>query len=502
MLMFLIEHQNESAVGMAERFGYTKYLLDNVGYDTATLGNTAENTLSNTYIKKATTDAQKSSLNQTINFFTDGADQQGSTPLSPLKATTGEEEKTKDVVLPSATDNVDFILSLWGRSDTATSAVRNESGILSKSEQIFTIPKELTKYMGFTDNQGNESGVISQTLQQVSGVLSGDDTYTNKDMSCGIINFNTILGEHSIWQILTNNCNNLMNELIPEMRFDNGIPKLTLYNRIKPFAINSDEDITRDGRAVGDGLGSKSGDTVKDNLSMYKHVRRKTIDPDDVIMSSYGTNWRDRVNFIEVTIARTLFQENYAADIKLDSQFVDQSSIGRDGLLSMVASTTYVPAKKGGVANPIGVSAYKHLLKEWHFNTHKMFNGTIQLVGQDQYIQVGDNIMVESKVINRENFNNNIKQKTIKDKTYLMAHVESITHNTAVDNNGSRVFTTSINFVRGIITDINGNLIENQDIPGAVDQDTSGITPSQSKIKQTTSTSGRLDPDRQKLKGS
>lgn len=489
---------NESAVGMAERFGYTKYLLDNIGYDASSLGGNANPVPA--LLKKPETDNAKASVDRMTDFIINDSQGKVTPPLAPNNTTAGEETKEEKVTLPTETDNVNFILSLWGRSDTATAEVENETGLVAKSKQIFKIPNQLAKYMGFVDKSSKVSPVISQMLQQKSGKLTGNDRYADKGNSAGIIDFNTILGEHTIWQILNNNCNPLINELIPEIRFTGDTPKLTLYNRVRPFSINSESDITADDRAVGDGIGAKRGDTVKDYISRYKDVRKIVIDSDDVILCSYGTNWRDRVNFVEVNIGRSLFQENYAADIKLDSQFVDQDSIGRDGLLSMMSSTTYVPLKEGA-ADPIGVSAYKHLLKEWHFNTHKMFNGTLNLIGQDQYIQVGDNILVESKVLNAENFNNNVKQKNTRTKTYLMAHVESISHQTVVDQNGGRVFTTSINFVRGVLTDVNGNIVIQDNNVGAVDQDASLVTPSVERNSQSLGTSGPNDPDRQKLKG-
>lgn len=491
---------NESAVGMAERFGYTKYLLDSIGFDANSLGQNAKSVPK--YVSRPTqSEEAKASVANNVNFLLNGTDEQEvlASPDVPLNAQEGQEERDTKVRLPSARDNVKFILSLWGRSDAATSALEEESGLVAKSQQVFKLPNQLAKYMGLVDRSSEISPVISQVLEQISGVLEGDDSYTNDDKSSGIVNFNTILGEHSVWQILNNNCNSLINELIPEIRFEDGTPKLCIYNRTRPFAINEDDEISRDGRSVGDNEGAKKGETVSDLVSQYKLVRKKLIDTNDVILCNYGTNWRDRINFIEVNIARSLFQENYAADIKLDSQFVDQSSIGRDGLLSMISSTTYIPTNEG-FADPIGVIAYKHILKEWYFNTHKMFNGSLNLIGQDQYIQVGDNILVSTKALNSDK-NLSAKQNQSSIDTYMMAHVESISHQTVEDGNGSRVFTTSVNFVRGIITDINGNLISSEDIAGAVDQDGILTTPTVERNDNVFGTSGSFDPDRQKTRG-
>lgn len=494
---------NQSAMGMAERFGYIDYLVKSLNYNSASTGTqAAANFGGNGALNKAKSDVSATSIKTTNNFIQAGS---GATATTSQPTAVGVQKDEK-VKLPSAIDNVNFILSLWGRSDPQTANVKNETGLLAKSKQIFRIPNQLAKFMKFIKEDDNTtSPIVADILKQIGGKLTGYDIYEDKDASCGIIDFNTILGEHTIWQIITNNSNELINELIPEIRFTNSNPTLALYNRVRPFTINDEKIIKKDTNAVGDG-GSRGLNVVEDvsqtsqkskvdpYLSKYSSVRRKTIASNDVLVCNYGTNWRDRVNFIEVTIARTLFQEAYAADIKLDSQFSDESSIGRDGLLSMIVSTSYVPAETG-IANPAGVSAYKHALKEWYFNTHKMFNGTLNLVGQDQYIQVGDNILVESKVLNR-NYNTNIEQKTPKTPaTYMLAHVEGISHQATIDANGARIFTTTIEFVRGIITDINGNIKVGGSHVGAVDQDASLLDIASERNRETVWNFGPLDPD-------
>ncbi len=495
-------------VGMAERFGYVDYLRKAVGLNTdVILGATANPDVAPGALARPQTDQTKSSVNHTIGFLgstgSTGIPVSPSTPITASAPTAGQQPKDATPQLPSAKDNISFILSLWGRPDKATAAVKEESGIMAKSQQVFKIPDDLVKYMGFVDDADKQSGAISQILTQINGKLTDkQDTYTNEDDSCGIVDFSTILGEHSLWQILTSNSNDLINELIAEIKFNNGKPSLVLYNRVRPFAVNSLDIIKRDTNAVGDdgvtnGKGKTQKALVDPYISPFKYVKKRMISSNDVLMCSFGTNWRDRVNFVEVTIARTLFQEAWASEIKLASQFVDEASIGRDGLLSMIASTSYIPATNKA-ANPEGVSAYKHAIKEWYFNTHKMLNGTINLIGQDQYIQVGDNIMIESKVLNK-NYNLNINQKTSPPNiaTYMLAHVESISHQTQVDGNGSRVFTTSINFVRGIITNVNGDMIVSGGHVGAVDQDASLVGPSVERNRETINTSSSTDPDRQ-----
>jgi len=437
--------------------------------------------------------------------------------------------------LPSAGDNVAFLLKLWGQVDQVSSAVLAETKLLGKSQQVFKLPKEAAEYMQFKrgDTEGNNDGkkkvsnVISDVLTPIVGKLKEStrndgfsDRYEGKDKSAGIIDFNTVLGEHSFWQVLNDNCNSPINELIPEIRFaKNGQATLALYQRVRPFAVKTKKEIMKDDKEVGGGTARRIVGPLRPNVqetnetmasakktiaanyfSRFENVRTKKIDVTDIINCNFGTNWRDKYNFVEVNINRSLFKEAWSTAIKLESQFKDSDSIGRDGLKSMIQSFAYLPTTENGIQSVLDTFVYKYALKEWYFNTHKMLNGNIQLVGQDQYIQVGDNIRVKAEALGLAK-NISAAQKKSRSFTYMTAHVESISHNVQVDRNGARTFITNINFIRGIITDINGKLIAEDGNAGAVDQDAAKVTPSVEKNTGVLGSSGPNDPDRQKLKG-
>ncbi len=543
----------ELAVGTAERFGFEEYLLKAVGYEPTKIGKKANETPPNT--KRPKTEASIKPVEQTNDFLNNGGFLDPRIPLGlqvagaavveetpsdfldpriPLglqretdTQTVIDEEnppefigppappiapKDQTIKLPSAADSVAAILKLWGRSDPATSQMSKDTGLLAKSQQQFRIPDRAAEYMQFKDTKGKVSNVISQVLTQITGKLIGQDKYSNVDRSAGIINFDTIIGDHSIWQVLNDNNNAPINELIPEIRFEDKETVLALYNRVRPFTVKEDVVILGDNKKVGDGIRVKKNESIaRFFLSKFRLVKTKMIDINDVINCNFGTNWRDKYNFIEVNIDRSLFKETFAKDIKLESQFKDEDSIGRDGLQPMMTSFTYVPQGPDGIQNVLGVFVYKYALKEWHFNTHKMLNGNMQLIGQDQYIQVGDNIRVKAEVLGLSK-NISAVQKATRIETYVTAHVESITHTAQVDPNGARSFVTNINFVRGIITDVNGNIVAATAIDkhigkrvttnaGAVDQDARKLTASAEKNQGTVSTSGSKDPDRRKFKG-
>src|SRR5690606_13275780 len=90
--------------------------------------------------------------------------------------------------------------------------------------------------------------------------------------------------------------------------------------------------------------------------------------------------------------------------------------------------------------------------------------------GLSDYIQVGDNIMMEASVLgapfNKAQVSGNTGGGMLQATTppqptaFLLAHVEQIEHNFEIDQEtGARSFITTVRFVRGIITDNNGNLL-------------------------------------------
>ena len=131
-----------------------------------------------------------------------------------------------------------------------------------------------------------------------------------------------------------------------------------------------------------------------------------------------------------------------------------------------------------------------------------MMNGSMSLIGQSEYIAVGDNLMIDAdamfpgKNINEDHIAN-------KGDTYFLAHIESVSHTCQVNENGTRSFMTEIQFVRGIITDIDGEEIKEGVL---LDENVNKVTPTQelnsNRVFGTSSGyRGKSDPDDQKLRG-
>lgn len=435
----------------------------------------------------------------------------------------GESKKQIDNL--NSTDNIKAILSFWGIEDPASSqlSVATQDKTLAKSLNRFSVPDQLAEYMRFTDATGESiSNRITEILRIKTGVLTDYDEYSGNGGSdeehsdgIGLIQPRSLVGNNTVWQLLNDNCNKPLNELVTDVRFENGKPNLTVYKRVRPFKIHDIEDIVEDDVKVSDSSGLTQGfkvdvkgvDFLTKLLSDFKNVRRHSIPKEDVLSLNAGTNWRDRYNFVEVNFGRQLLSQEGSSDkietaLKEDLQFFDHTSIRRDGLMPMSMNVNFFPPGKGRERLD-KIIAYKYFAKEWYFDTHKMLNGAITLVGQDKYIGVGDNIMFPVDVLTSNN--NNFNSDGNNQQSYVLAHVESVSHTANVSVNGARNFTTEIQFVRGILTDANAEKLDS-DAYQTIDNDASDMTPSTEKnadrvFGTSSGKNGSQDPDVQKLRG-
>lgn len=437
--------------------------------------------------------------------------------------TYGSSDKQQNIKWHS-TNAIRAILSFWGIVDQAASSlsVTTQDKTLAKALNKFAFPEKLSKYMGFTDLNGKATETVTEILRVRTGILTGLDTYSGVDSAddehsdgTGFLEPRSLFGTNSVWQLMMDNCNNVINELVADIRFENGKPLPTVYKRVKPFAIRDFHDIVRYKTEIGgdENIGpTTNADYVRRFVSPFKYVKKISIPKEDVISMNAGTNWRDRYNFIQINFGRGIIKQEKSkqfltASLREKSQMFDRQSIRRDGLMPMQLNVKYIPPNTAdkSVSDFDNATQYKYLAKEWYFDTHKMLNGTLTIVGQDQYIQVGDNIIVPARVIAPAG-NINEDQINNKDGAYILAHVESIKNTVNVNEAGARSFVTSINFVRGITTNSVGEPLVFTNPSLTVDQDTNVLSPSQElNVDRAFGTSsgknGVADPDIQKLKG-
>ncbi len=402
----------------------------------------------------------------------------------------------------TSTNTMAAILRLWGRTSEAAAAIQSKASVLLQPEHAFEVPKEVMTYMGFKNGAGVPARKLADILRMRTGVLQGYDSYKEIPDGFTEIRPDSILGGNDFWQVLTEFSNTILNEMYSDIVWNNGEAELTLTKRIRPFCVHSQAHIFGDKTKVGDeGVvfpDPNAGD-VADLMSQYRHIKRIGIPRNEILNFDAGTNWRDKYNFVEVGYDKSLEHGLLDSEVKLQSQFSDARSIRRDGFRPMMQYTKFIPRSNKGEPDVLGVLKYKYLIKEWFFDTHKMLNGSVTMTGQSEYIAIGDNIIFDAKVM-FPGVNFNQEHKPNQNKSYITAHVESISHSISVGPNGARHYVTTIQFVRGILTDINSNPLSSE-LGGMLDQDTEILRPADEKNNHVMGTSTDNDPDQQRLRG-
>jgi hypothetical protein len=224
-----------------------------------------------------------------------------------------------------------------------------------------------------------------------------------------------------------------------------------------------------------------------------------------VISVNAGTNWNDKYNFIEIK-PQFQFYEIFANWYKQKSQRKDEISFSREGFRPLIVDTKQFPGRTGQANTETdlvkaidydALTSWTALMAEWYFNTHRMLNGTMTIIGQNTYIGVGDNVKINANLISPTP-NISIGSVTNNTNNYMLAHVENIQHSFTVNEEGARQFITTIQFVRGILVTANGQPING----GTLDRYASSLSPEQNKnTTNTVSTSDPSDPDPQKVRG-
>jgi hypothetical protein len=199
----------------------------------------------------------------------------------------------------------------------------------------------------------------------------------------------------------------------------------------------------------------------------------------DIIGIDVGDNAQDIINFIEILPDMSLsslppnISNGIIAASKPDSSIIDPASLARHGLKPLTYSSVFAPSD-GGYLNWLGTKNWLPVLRDWYFDCHKMLNGTLNILGQDKYIGVGENIIIDSSIFGHANFIN-------ASKTKFVAHVESVNHSFSYEPQKGRTFLTKISFVRGVFANQNASKLANPSAFG-VETDADALPFSQKDI--------------------
>lgn len=341
-------------------------------------------------------------------------------------------------LLTRVKDNLQTLLEVFGKP---LIGIGGQIQRLGKNSHSPVMPEAMVRFFGFNSTE------VMKEIGLVTGILQSPGRYSDAPDGLGWVDPFTLVGSHNLWQVLNDNSNYCLNEMFNEIVWDGDKPKLTLFNRVKPFAYRNDP------------IESSSIEL----RSMFKYVPAHALDDITIMSVNAGTNWRDKYNFIEIKpeVADFKVFENW---IKQKAQAWDANgthTFDREGFRPLIFAVKQMPYVGEGTKtqpDPDSLTKWTGLLQEWYFDTHRLLNGQVTMTGSNEYIAVGNNIMFDAGLVGvKANYNSAATNPS--EKYYVLAHVECVKHIFKVDDNGSRSFQTVIDFVRGIIVDGNKNLV-------------------------------------------
>ena len=283
-------------------------------------------------------------------------------------------------------------------------------GLRSKSARPITASMFFNYFVGIQKYNKAEKATLSKGLNPS---YTTDGTYfRSKEDPPGV----TILqaepwAQVTAWSILQQYSNSLLNEMYTSF-------KLTPNNKVMPCVVFRQKPFT-------------SSSFKKENstsVTEFLSLPRWNLNANIIYTMSLGRDEVARVNFVHiVTKTRNVdLQSEAAQQASVGAQRMNSDDIMRNGLRPFIASCDFdFPSDDNKRNNAI---PWNKLVYDWLANGHLKENGTVQTVGIEEPIAVGDNCQIDNTVY----------------------HIEGIDHVMQINAAGSKNFQTTIKLSYGV----------------------------------------------------
>lgn len=216
----------------------------------------------------------------------------------------------------------------------------------------------------------------------------------------------------SVWSLLQDYSNPTLNESYVCYRIaPDGYVYPSVVVRQKPFNTRHYE----------------SKGSISDNTK-YLDLPRWKISPDLILNLNIGRSDQGRINFVQVFSRALSVDANFnAAEQIVSGNFVeDKLDVKRHGRKPYIVTCNYDPPDS---KKPTGKAReWAYLISDWVFDGHLKLNGTIQSVGIEEPICVGDNIELDN----------------------IVYHIESVSHSMNISAEGIKIFKTNLSLSMGV----------------------------------------------------
>ena len=219
-----------------------------------------------------------------------------------------------------------------------------------------------------------------------------------------------------VWSLLQDFSNHQLNESYTCYRkAPNGSVYPSVVIRQKPFSTNHFDRFCSD-----QGLGKSVNHTPFLSLPRWK------ISPDIITGLNIGRSDHGRINFVMVfSRTNTVDAQINEATQMLNNYFEDEKDVERNGRKPYIVNCYF---DYPGVTPEVRTREWTLLMADWVLNGHLKMNGTIESVGIEEPICVGDNLELDNVVY----------------------HIESISHSVGISSEGYKYFRTNLTLSYGI----------------------------------------------------
>lgn len=333
------------------------------------------------------------------------------------------------------TGNVDKIFRklvgfLIGTGFSEVNSINEKAELPKNFNKNFLMPPNLTKLMGV---KSTKVGIVNAA--SFFNYYTGVEKYNNSSVQTDASGLNpqvkrsdryflssTLSGvtpvqaepwaQVTAWSILNQYSNSLINEMYTTF-------KLTPDNKVMPCVVFRQKPFTSS-------LFNKKHSTIP--TTPFLSLPRWKLDPNIIYTLSMGRDEVARINFVHV-VGKTRYtnqQDQGAQQASSKSYRMDIDDVKRNGLRPFIASCDFdfptTDEKK--VQSPL----WNMLVHDWLTNGQLKENGTVETVGIENPIAVGDNCQINNTVY----------------------HIESISHTMETNAEGKKKFNTNLKLSYGV----------------------------------------------------
>jgi hypothetical protein len=242
-------------------------------------------------------------------------------------------------------------------------------------------------------------------------------------------------GSKSVWTYMTQFLNPAVNEMYVTLKPDNsteGNLFPTIVARQLPFT-SADFNTTFQPKVYT--YGKKGIEFLKPDtrfgpreipVTRFLELPRWKASPVLVKNLDVGRTDGQRFNFVKIVAESGTNTSNKTQQIVRDPPILDQTDIVRNGLRPYNLTVNCAEQESNGRR----AGDWQYLVSDFIIGSHMYLNGTVQLVGIQAPICIGDNFEVDDHVF----------------------HIESVTHQFQSDENGNTSFSTGLSLTYGQTT--------------------------------------------------